>query len=143
MVAIVSASTTVLSASSPYLVPGSEKDAKKKQAEPTTLTPGASNSAAANIAYSFSPAGSLELLSRPASSVLLTQQARQKPAILENRETSQGNEASFRKTSPQGAPETTRKPIPLADFSAAIKGFSAADKLSANPSDSASFDISA
>ena len=88
MVALFNTQSSVFTASSPLVLP---KSATPEKPAPEgilgRLPKPRVNADTANIAFSFSPAGDLDRLqlSASATSVLLTEQARNPPAILRNR----------------------------------------------------------
>lgn len=77
--------TTVLDAVSPLIVGNSEETAITPKTEATLLTPrGATSPGLVDRANTFAPPANIDLLAPSASSVLLTEQAREKPVILQN-----------------------------------------------------------
>ena len=133
MVATVSPSVTVLSASSPLVIPRRVEDSQAISS--TALTPFKQNRQTANIAYTFAPPGNLALLSRPAASVLLTQQAGEDPVILQERASSARDFAASGRSSPDffsssSADKKDSQPA-IHDFGSAIGSFGKASQLSA------------
>lgn len=84
MVAGVNPSNNVFSVSSPFILTTSSETTPDPKTSATILTPQANASSIADIANIFSPAADISKLSPSATSVLLTEQARQKPVILQD-----------------------------------------------------------
>lgn len=84
MVAGVNSSTTVFNASSPFIVADSKQTSVTAKTETTLLTPKKDSSQIADIANIFSPAADISSLAPQSASVVLTEQAREKPIILQN-----------------------------------------------------------
>lgn len=83
MVAGVNPSSTVFNTSSPFIVASDETQATQKT-EPTILTPPQDSSALADTANAFFPPASIAQLTSDTASVVLTEQAREKPIILQD-----------------------------------------------------------
>lgn len=84
MVAGVNTLTTVLNAASPFIVTGSDQTQPASGTNTTLLTPPSDSAAVADIANVFTPPASISTLATTTASVLLTEQAREKPVILED-----------------------------------------------------------
>lgn len=84
MVAGVNPSSSVFNVSSPFILTTSDETAPDPKTSATVLTPQANPSSIADIANIFSPAADISKLSPSAANVLLTEQARQRPVILQD-----------------------------------------------------------
>lgn len=82
MVAGVHPSSTVFNTSSPFIVASDETRPEEKA--PTILTPPQDFSAEADTANAFFPPASIAQLTSDTASVVLTEQAREKPIILQD-----------------------------------------------------------
>ena len=88
MVAALNKLTTVLNATSPLILPNQDDTALSQNLSVSVLKPPGISQSGANIAYSYAPPGNIALLARPGDSVLLTQEALQKPVVLQSSGTS-------------------------------------------------------
>lgn len=84
MVAGVNMLTTVFSASSPFIVADGSQTSLPAKTAPTLLTPKQDSAQVADIANVFTPAANISALASQTASVILTEQAREKPIILQN-----------------------------------------------------------